>query len=106
MARKQRIKGELIAERGGGCQRCGYNKSLSALSFHHRDRSSKTFNMSAMTSHSEAKVRREAEKCDLLCSNCHHEIEDEFRASGATGAHLLYTQRVAGSNPVLPIPYT
>lgn len=105
--RKIRVKGELIAERGGACERCGYNKSISALSFHHRDRKTKSFNLSAMTSHSRAKVLEEAKKCILLCSNCHHETEDELRAiSSVRQSDRSTPYDSLGSNPRLPITHS
>lgn len=77
--RKQRLKKKIVDAAGGACQRCGYNKSILALTFHHRDRLTKSFALSRMTSFSEAKVIEEAKKCDLLCANCHFELEGEIR---------------------------
>ena len=37
--------------------------------------------MSQMTSFGKAKVYAEAAKCDLLCGNCHCEVEQELRES-------------------------
>lgn len=67
---------ELVNCLGGKCSRCGYDKSLSALEFHHRNPLEKSF---ALDSRSIASKRMETlmeeiKKCDLLCSNCHKEI--------------------------------
>lgn len=97
--RKQRLKQQLVEEAGGGCQSCGYNRSLSALHFHHIDPSAKSFEISKMTSKSEALVRQEVEKCKLLCANCHCEIEDEQRTRSLVGERSVYTGEVAGSIP-------
>lgn len=78
-ARKQRVKAKLVDQAGGGCTRCGYNKSLAALQFHHVDPTSKLFDLAKMTSKAEALVMAEAEKCILLCANCHCEVEEEQR---------------------------
>lgn len=77
--RKQKLKAELVEEAGGGCTRCGYSTSVSALHFHHKDRMEKTFNLGQMTSFGKALVHEEAKKCILLCANCHAEVEDELR---------------------------
>ena len=60
---------------GGQCMRCGYARNLSALEFHHRDPSRKSFQLDARTLANRrwAQVETEAAKCDLLCSNCHAE---------------------------------
>lgn len=39
---QQKLRGlkrkyEVVQMRGGKCERCGYNKNLAALDFHHRD---------------------------------------------------------------------
>lgn len=70
--RKQRLVDML----GGGCSRCGYNRSLRALDFHHRDPSTKEFVVSARLLMSWDEVVREALKCELLCKNCHAEAHD------------------------------
>jgi hypothetical protein len=57
--------------KGGKCQRCGYNKCLAALEFHHRDPEIKERLISANCRLE--KMKSELDKCDLLCSNCHKE---------------------------------
>lgn len=64
-----------------GCASCGYNKCAAALSYHHRDPSEKLFPVANIGGRSAEQIMREMEKCDLLCANCHHEIEDEIRKS-------------------------
>ena len=71
--RKQR----LLKRRGGECQVCGYQKSPSALEFHHRDERRKCFNVSGNNLHKPWDLLvREADKCDVLCSVCHKEHHD------------------------------
>ena len=56
----------------GKCQRCGYNKCISALEFHHTDPTKKEFTIS--NDHFKLKeVMKEIKKCILICSNCHKE---------------------------------
>jgi hypothetical protein len=75
---RQKLAAKLISEAGGKCVRCGYNKSQRSLQFHHRDPATKTGTVSLMIrdrKHDRAKI--EIAKCDLLCANCHGEIEEE-----------------------------
>jgi len=74
--RRRKVKDILVAEAGGRCIRCGYDRYVGALHFHHRDASTKRFSLSHTgVTRSLEKAREEARKCDLLCSNCHAEIE-------------------------------
>lgn len=83
--RRRKIRAILVHEHGGRCTRCGYDKSIAALHFHHRDPSQKDFGVSARgSSRSLAKARQEAAKCDLICANCHAEIH--AMETGATGS--------------------
>lgn len=72
-------KREFIKLKGGGCQICGYNKSLRALTFHHRDPSIKSFQLDVrhLSNKSYDKCVLEVDKCDLLCFNCHMELHDD-----------------------------
>lgn len=71
----------LKMDRGGACERCGYSKTLVALSFHHRDRDDKSEGLSRMAQRNAriSEMRAEIKKCDLLCLNCHAEVEEEWR---------------------------
>ena len=75
--KKRGIKRKLyvIKEKGGACQKCGYNKNIAALSFHHRNPEEKTFGLDIrkFSNTNMESLKLEADKCDLLCSNCHME---------------------------------
>jgi len=74
--RRRNVKTILVEEAGGRCARCGYDRCISALHFHHRDPSAKLFTLSNRGwTKSIASARQEAAKCVLLCSNCHAEVE-------------------------------
>jgi transposase-like protein len=74
--RRRRLKETLVEEAGGGCRLCGYGRSVAALQFHHLDRGAKRFALGGRgLTRSLAELRREAEKCVLLCANCHAEVE-------------------------------
>ena len=77
--RRKKVKHALVAERGGSCERCGYNKCINALEFHHKDETQKDFNLSQTgKTLSLETLRKEADKCELVCANCHREIHDEL----------------------------
>jgi transposase len=74
--RRRKIKRILVAEAGGRCALCGYERCMAALEFHHRDPSQKRFTLSQRgVTRSLEKAREEATKCVLLCGNCHAEVE-------------------------------
>jgi DNA-directed RNA polymerase subunit RPC12/RpoP len=74
--RRRRVKRILVAEAGGCCRRCGFAEHPAALQFHHVDPTQKTFGLSsAGVSRSLERSREEAQKCVLLCSNCHALVE-------------------------------
>lgn len=69
---------QLIAERGGKCERCGYDKSYAALQWHHRDPNEKDFGISGKRGAPIDRLREETSKCELLCANCHAEVHEEL----------------------------
>lgn len=75
-ARRRRVKAILVAEAGGCCALCGYDRNPAALQFHHTDPSIKEFGLATggLTISIE-RARAEAAKCVLLCANCHAEVE-------------------------------
>jgi transposase len=73
---RRRVKQRLIERAGGCCQICGYDKHPGALHFHHLDPAEKSFLLSRNgVTRSFAEVAAEADKCVLLCGNCHAEVE-------------------------------
>lgn len=75
----QNMKKQIIKERGGKCERCGYDKYIGALQFHHRNQKEKEFTLGTKSgSCNWEKFKKEAEKCDLLCANCHAEVHHEI----------------------------
>jgi hypothetical protein len=76
--RALKIRRELFQKSGGKCQKCGYSKCKRALTFHHRNANEKLFGLTLNNLWSKKRelINKEAEKCDILCMNCHIEIED------------------------------
>lgn len=74
------LKEKMVEYKGGECNRCGYNKYIGALEFHHINPSEKDFTPSTLKSYVfNDKVKNELDKCILVCSNCHREIHHELR---------------------------
>jgi len=63
----------LLNELGNRCSKCGYNKNTSALEFHHTEPEHKDFHISRANTTNLNKLRKEIDKCILLCANCHRE---------------------------------
>ena len=79
--RALRLKLRCVEYKGGSC-RCGYNKCLAALDFHHRKGEVKSFGLSSIKLASIVRtwehIKQELDKCDLLCSNCHREEHYQY----------------------------
>jgi hypothetical protein len=74
--RRRRVKEVLVAEAGGACCVCGYDRNARALHFHHLDPSQKRHEINARGAGMAIELlRTEAKKCVLLCANCHAEVE-------------------------------
>ena len=71
--RREQIKLMSVDYKGGKCEICGYCKCVNALEFHHVDEN-KDFGIGEKGyTRSWDKVKKELDKCMLLCSNCHRE---------------------------------
>ncbi len=82
-SRRLENKLRAIAAKGGRCERCGYDRCVTALEFHHRDPDEKDEDICVLTKSSWERIASEIEKCDLLCANCHREVEEELREAMA-----------------------
>ena len=71
-------KETLIKMKGGCGEFCGYHKNNSALCFHHVKPSTKSFQIDIRqcSNNSRDKLISEANKCRLLCLNCHAETHN------------------------------
>ena len=67
------LKLDMIDYKGGKCQSCGYDTYYGALSFHHRDPTQKRYEWKQMKFLHRKTIRKELDKCILLCNNCHAE---------------------------------
>lgn len=73
---RHKAKKWLIRYMGGECAVCGYDKYYGNLVTHHVDPTKKEYMVSRLINkcHSWNKILTEADKCVLVCSNCHGEI--------------------------------
>lgn len=68
------LKEKLVEYKGGKCEICGYDKCITALEFHHLDPNEKEFTIGHNGVLSLEKCKKEADKCILVCANCHREL--------------------------------
>lgn len=74
--RRKKIKRRLVEHFGGVCQICGYDKCVEALQFHHIHPDEKDFGIAHRgVTLAYSTALKEANKCILLCANCHAEVE-------------------------------
>ena len=72
--RFRKFKKQCVEYKGGKCELCGYNKCFGSLDFHHMDSQQKDPNWKKMRRWTFSKVKKELDKCQLLCKNCHGEV--------------------------------
>lgn len=76
---KRKRMTELKLKHGGKCKICEYNKCFDALQFHHTNPSNKIGEVSKLYfSKSKKAAFEEADKCILICANCHAEIHSKL----------------------------
>ena len=69
------VKQWAIEYKGKKCCKCGYNKCVQALDLHHLNPLEKDFNLSDRNLKLDwPLVKKELDKCILVCANCHREI--------------------------------
>lgn len=72
--RQREFKLQAIEYKGGKCVYCGYNRCAAGLDFHHLDPSKKEYNIGSFRTFSLDLAKKELNKCELVCRNCHAEI--------------------------------
>ncbi len=83
MQERDQRKRKAVEYLGDRCVDCGYQTDLvTVYDFHHKDKSEKTKEISYLITANVSweRLKRELDKCILLCANCHrirHALEDE-----------------------------
>jgi len=73
--RRKKIREMAIEYKGGKCVLCGYDRCSQALEFHHVGNTGKDFGISDKGyTRSWERVKKEIDKCILICANCHREL--------------------------------
>lgn len=75
-SKRKNIKKKLVEYKGGECQICSYDKCIAALDFHHINPKEKLFSISSAMSYSLKRLKKEVDKCILVCRNCHAELHN------------------------------
>lgn len=104
---RRRMKQKAVEYLGGKCSRCGYDRCVRALSFHHRDSTTKSFGIANPSTKRWELIKAELDKCDLLCMNCHMEIEDKIYWGVAQSVqhravNAAVRKDIEGSSPSAP----
>lgn len=71
---RQKRKIDLIAYKGGKCERCKLESNIPDIyDFHHLDPTQKEFGLGSKAGKSKSleEMKKEVDKCQLLCRNCH-----------------------------------
>jgi hypothetical protein len=84
--RRRKLKSMLIEYKGGKCVLCGYRRYAGAFDLHHLNSSEKEFGLSVRgLTRSWDKIKKEADKCVLVCANCHREVHGGIRSLPSRG---------------------
>ena len=83
--RKERKK-TLVEQRGSTCAICNQQYPPNLFDFHHVYPDTKLFGLSvkSMTDHHWQKVLEEANKCLMVCANCHRIIHEKEKQNERT----------------------
>lgn len=74
--RRLELKFKAVQYKGGKCEQCGHKGSIACYDFHHTDPSRKLFALGKDPhTRSWERIKEEVDKCQLLCANCHREVE-------------------------------
>ncbi|MCK5610090.1 hypothetical protein KAR91_49915 [Candidatus Pacearchaeota archaeon] len=71
--KRRRNKIAALEYKRGKCQLCGYDKCVKALEFHHVQPEHKRFTISQGLEKHWPSLKKEIDKCLLVCKNCHTE---------------------------------
>lgn len=112
MSRRRRsvpVRDFLLQLRTRPCHDCGRLFPPYIMQFDHRDPAQKKFNVASSWCRSTAKILEEAQKCDIVCPNCHRDRSFERRQASAGVAQFGRATALQvvgrGFEPRLPLTY-
>lgn len=76
---RNRLKERAVEYKGGKCALCGYNRCVKSFDFHHLDPKEKDFTVGSNSNISWDRLKKEIDKCILLCANCHREVHAGYQ---------------------------
>lgn len=79
LVRETTTKLACIEYLGNKCIKCGIEDHYSIYDFHHTEPEHKDFSIRSHKSKSFLSVKKELDKCELLCANCHHKTHNELK---------------------------
>jgi len=75
--RRKKLREMARDYKDGKCIVCGYDRCQRSLSFHHLNPKEKDSDLSSRgLTRSWKRIKKEIDKCVLLCANCHMEVHD------------------------------
>lgn len=73
-SQRRRNRRAAIQYKGSRCCICKYSKCDKALEFHHVHPANKSFTISSALAKPWKSIKKELDKCALLCCRCHREV--------------------------------
>lgn len=102
--RRYLIKEKCIDYKGGKCEKCGYNRCNEALEFHHLNPDEKDFSVGKDGyNHSWEQIKKELDKCIMLCANCHRELHAEEHKSIRENVFVKIKPKIYGDDIIKKI---
>lgn len=87
--RHRAFKTKCVNYKGGKCEKCGYDKCIDSLQFHHKNPENKLFAICTKNFYNQ-EVENELNKCAILCANCHFEEHSSVDNSDVREVVLEY----------------
>lgn len=95
---RKKMKEWALEYKGNKCSICGYSTNLAALEFHHINPEEKDFTLSSQNLSSNWEViKKELDKCVLVCSNCHREIHNKIPVKSSKKDNLKLDEKIAAN---------
>jgi hypothetical protein len=91
---RNKLRKRAVEYKGGKCEieGCGYNACIDALEFHHENPEEKEYTI-ARYPYGWGRLKKELDKCKLVCSNHHKEIHRELRRTKNNKNYLTHRNK-------------